>query len=687
MKRMAEKFLGGVMYGPFCRTKAVDMSEWDADFETIARLGFNCAHGFAEWHDIEYEKGKFDFTQIDHMVACATKHGILPIINIATQNSVGFYSPRWLMEECRGGEFVDADGNKTSDAIYSVTCLDHPRYIEYAERFLHEVGKHFAGDSRVGGFVLWGEPMLFRAGGGPICYCEHTVARFRKWLEKKYGTIEALNVAWGTEGPSDFRDFASVYPPKGFIRQLGGYVSFRDFRRFMSDNFCTHIRRADEILKAAGATQPTIVEADVNGGGHSRCDTWDLSACPDIAGVSSFQNLSRDIYQVMWGVDSIGKMMDKSTFVVEILGGAVAFVNHVVPTRYEVASNLILRACMGASGAMYWTFRPRMSDLEGGEFGMTLRNGTPTYRAEVGGRTARLLAERSDALLSARRDAKVAVLKSDITIDFMEEEAHASRRGALALLHDLHVNADVIGEAYLNRLSDYRVLVMPFALTMTKGAAKKIAAFVKAGGVVIADYLVAMKTPDGICYRDLSETGLNEVFGLVDSDPYQIPPHEMADNAFGIRAGDRASMLYLDGAKTLASFAGRPVLTKNVCGRGEGYFIAHHFFRAYEERGGKAPRAVIAEILAKQGVLPYLSLAHSDACDVTPLYSTALTGESGAIYSVFNATEDTVTDTVFLPLGDYESLEGVPYEGKQTNEKTEIALSLYPKETAVFFKK
>ena len=50
----------------------------------------------------------------------AVKNGLVPIINVATQNSVGFYSPRWLMEEYRGvGEgFVDSVGMRQMQGEY-----------------------------------------------------------------------------------------------------------------------------------------------------------------------------------------------------------------------------------------------------------------------------------------------------------------------------------------------------------------------------------------------------------------------------------------------------------------------------------------------------------------------------------------------------------------------------------------
>ena len=242
------RFMTGAMYAPFCRTRHASMSEWDNDMKTMKELGFTCLHGFAEWHDIEYDKGHFDFTKIDYFVECAVKNGLVPIINVATQNSVGFYSPRWLMEEYRGvGEgFVDSLGQKLMQSEYVVPCLDDPLYMSYSHRYLAKVAQHFAGDSRVGAYVIWGEPNLYspRPGNGIICYCKHTKAKFRTWLRDKYKTIDKLNDTWGNEGPSDYVDFAQVNPPAGYSRQLGGFNSWEDWREFMESNLAGHIRYA-----------------------------------------------------------------------------------------------------------------------------------------------------------------------------------------------------------------------------------------------------------------------------------------------------------------------------------------------------------------------------------------------------------------------------------------------------------
>ena len=91
-----DKLLVGTMYAPFCRTKYVDTSEWEQDIRRMAEMGYTCLHGFSEWWRVEKQKGVFDFSEQDYLIELCVKYGIVPIINVATQNGVGYYMPRWM---------------------------------------------------------------------------------------------------------------------------------------------------------------------------------------------------------------------------------------------------------------------------------------------------------------------------------------------------------------------------------------------------------------------------------------------------------------------------------------------------------------------------------------------------------------------------------------------------------------
>ena len=674
-------FIAGAMYAPFCRTKSAPMEEWDKDLKTMKELGFSCVHGFAEWHDIEYEKGRFDFTQVDYFVECAFKNGLIPIVNVATQNSVGFYSPRWLMEEYRGiGEgYVDSLGKRVMQGEYVVPCLDDPLYKVYADRYLAEVAKHFAGDERIGGYVLWGEPNIFSpcSPGSVICYCRHTQAKFCTWLKEHYGTIDKLNEAWGTEGSADYVDFSQIHPPTGWGRQLGGFASWEDWREFMEWNLASHIQNADRIFKENGATQPTITEmlTGINNG----IDSWKLSEGTDIVGISLFDMPTKRAALHMSVSDSIAKALDKSTFVVEAAGGTVKFGPPSTQTAKELKSALLMRAGYGIKGLMYWCWRPRLSDTEGNDFGMCRPDGKYLKRTKEIGILAKRMNELSHVYNSAKRKSDVAIFMSQKINHLMGAESMTdnylnSLIGAHNMMADLHINSDFISEKEIIKgsLGKYKVLILSCAYIMSEECASKIADFVKNGGKVIADYILAEKKPGGFCYTSLPGGGLDKVFGIDKEDALYIAhPTMLRENTFGIDLNTMVEEINLNTAKSIEDEykPGYPLVTENIYGDGTAIYIATQYFARYASNPLKVVRDRISGYLEKSGIMPSAIFENEDNKDYSPIISTTMYDENNSI-KIFTATNTDyypICDTLVLPEGEYESIDtasDVTFENK-----------------------
>ena len=160
MRIAEDRVVVGNMYAPFCRTEGPDVSEWPSDIAKMRELGYSCLHGFCEWSRIEKAKDVYDFSQIDRLLDLCERNGILAILNVATQNTVGFHMPAWMENEYSGRGSVDTDNNGVSlKSIHNVPCLDDPWYREYAEKFLRELASRYKGDRRLpvsgrGAFVL-----------------------------------------------------------------------------------------------------------------------------------------------------------------------------------------------------------------------------------------------------------------------------------------------------------------------------------------------------------------------------------------------------------------------------------------------------------------------------------------------------------------------------------------------------
>ncbi|MCR5264706.1 MAG: beta-galactosidase [Clostridiales bacterium] len=672
MKIKYDGFPAGAMYAPFCRTQAAPMSEWENDIRNMAKSGFNVLHGFAEWHDIEYEKGSFDFSRIDHLVKCACQNNIVPIINVATHNNVGFYSPRWLIEEYRGrGKgFIDSTGGMEQQSQFIVPCLDDPIYQAYAKRYLTAVARHFAHDDRIGGYVLWGEPSLFRPGSGyRICYCEYTVAKFREWLRGKYTDIEKLNRAWSSEGPADYIDFCQVLPPTGNSRQVGGFSSWDDWTEFMEQNLADHIRDADRLFKENGATQPTIVEMLTSI--HNSVDAWRLAETTDIIGISCFGRPNRQTALYMSMADSMAKALGKSTFVVEALGGSIKYQSNArSPSAKELISTLLQRAGHGTGGLMYWCWRPRFSDMEGNDFGMTRSDGTVKQKTlDVGKTVSEIQKLYPRIYANTVRKADVAIFHSQKANHLIDPEAMTQRLlndvvGAVYMLADLHIGADFICEKEILKgsLSKYKVLILPCSYIISEEAAAFIERFVKNGGTVIADYILAEKKPGGFCYVDLPGGGLNKVFGIDRDDILVLEdPSMIEENAYGIVRDGMMDIVVPSTAEVLSTYLDHPLVTCNQYGNGHAYYISSQFFHTYSTGLTAAQRNRLLPVLLRSGVRQSVTLEKSDSEDAPQLLTVSLfsvrSGQEKAV-TVTNSGIGIWEDTVTVPMSAVDHIGG-----------------------------
>ncbi len=696
------------MYAPFCRTLSAPMEEWDRDMQNMAKLGYNCLHGFAEWHDIEYEKGRFDFTKVDHFVSCAHKNGLVAIVNVATQNGVGFYSPRWLMEEYRGiGEgVVDAQGQKLSEEEYVVPCMDDPIYNAYAKRYLKAVAEHFAGDERVGAFVLWGEPNInsIRPGGLKICYCKHTKAKFRQWLRERYGDISKLNEAWGREGPSDYIDFCQVNPPTDLSRQKGGFNSWEDWAEYMEFNLAEHIREADKIFKENGALQPTITE--MLPGTNNGIDPWKLGEGTDIVGVSLFGKPTRNAALCMNMSNSIAKALDKSVFVVEAGGGSIKFddPNPFAPSGFtpsieELKTTVLMRAGYGAKGIMFWCWRPRLSDVEGNDFGMCRPDGKPLKRTVMLGEFARKMNDLAPLYNRCNRVSDVAIYTSQQINHIMNGDKMGNNylnavRGANYMLTDLHINSDFICEKEILKgsLSKYKVLIMPCTYVLSEKCARAVADFVAGGGHVIADYILAEKRPGGLCYTSLPGGGLDKVFGIEREDVLFIAhPTMERENCLGIETGTMIEQMILTSAESIGGeyMPEYPIISKNRYGDGSAVYIATQYFSKYVKKPSSALRRVLLDMLKEYGITPYAVLETEDSKAQSALITSLISDEDDTvnIITVTNTDYDRIEDSLILPEGDYKLVEEIEkYTITHINGKTEIAFTLNSLETLSLYR-
>ena len=245
----------GATYAPLPKATEVDPSEWPRDIENFASLGFNTFRLFLCWDRIEQQPGKRDFSRVDLAFELAARHGLRVIANVGGTftNLQAIYPPRHLVyeEHCTLLK-PTPDADETLRFNRFKLCYDDPRYQELTREFLHCAVARYKDHPALLAWSGWNEPRLAE------CYCRHTVALYRKWLERRYGDLETLAKAWSGEFPVRFRSWEDVNPQPEASFEAGGYVPFLDWRRFLAENRTDKFHLVKSWIREVDPETPVI---------------------------------------------------------------------------------------------------------------------------------------------------------------------------------------------------------------------------------------------------------------------------------------------------------------------------------------------------------------------------------------------------------------------------------------------
>ena len=217
---------------------------WDEDMRLMKLANCNeMTMGIFSWSDIEPTEGEFDFTVLDTMMEKIHQNGGKVIL--ATPSAA---RPHWLAEKYPEVLMTNASGQKEHIRRRHNFCPSSEVYREKVriidEKLAKRYGKHPA---------LIGWHLSNEYGDGALdgfCYCDKCAAKFRRWLKKKYKTIDNLNDAWWTGFWSNtFNNFEQIEPPYANVGNFSLCGLRLDWRRFLSDQLCDFMKHEITAVK------------------------------------------------------------------------------------------------------------------------------------------------------------------------------------------------------------------------------------------------------------------------------------------------------------------------------------------------------------------------------------------------------------------------------------------------------
>ena len=189
-------------------------------------LGFTSHETYVIWRDIETSEGVWDWTHYDACVASHEATGMkwVPFIILGPAYTI----PDWFYHSADHHGYVCLEHNTETD----IMSLWAPSTRTHVEEFITEFANHYKDNPNIESVLLgitgnYGEAIYPVSSGsadwtsdyhgdyhshpGMWCGDPYALADFARWLEEKYGTIAALNTAWGTS----YASFTQATPRDG----------------------------------------------------------------------------------------------------------------------------------------------------------------------------------------------------------------------------------------------------------------------------------------------------------------------------------------------------------------------------------------------------------------------------------------------------------------------------------------
>jgi len=376
-------------------------------------------------------------------------------------------------------------------------CLDDPAYsqgvVTALRRELRGLGKMGVKVCSTGDEISIGRYASFN----DMCQSEHTVAAFRRWLAKRYGSIAALNREWATK----YASFAEVPGIRwADVENMPNKAPWAEFRTFMETRMESYLRTFGAECRALLPGARVGFDGNSTLCSYNGFDWWRISGVADM--VTLYRTAAAEHYLGCFH-RARGVKPHFSMWLSAPVGKALAY------RPWEMLFE-------GMTGADYW-YEPLLlnPDHTINEYGQRLGEQVTEIQRGLG-----------TLLLSAERlYDPVAILYSQASVHAATIEAPTGRPGPVELNADhfawTHLMRDAgftpefisyeqLADGYLS-LATHRALVLPLCYALSAAETEQIERFVAAGGLLIVDSSPGLYNERG---RRLGRGQIDELLGV-----------------------------------------------------------------------------------------------------------------------------------------------------------------------------
>lgn len=487
----------GIAFGGDYNPDQWSEETWDDDVRLMKKAGVNTvALAIFSWDRIQPQENRWDFGWLDRIIDKLGKAGIATDLASATATA-----PLWLYEKHPEVLPCDKFGHPVNAGSRQSWSPTSPVFKEYALTLCRKLAERYGANPYVTAWHMGNE----YGWNNRNDYSDNALNAFRLWCERKYGTIGALNQAWGTTfWGQEMNSFDEVLIPRFMgADSMVNPGQKLDFERFGNDMLLDFYKAERDAIAGICPDKPFTTNFMVS---TDQC-------CMDYADWANEVNfVSNDHYFHEGGemhLDELAcsdALMDsfalgKPWYVMEHSTSAVQWKPlNMRKRKGETVRDSLAHVAMGADAINFFQWRASAFGAESFHSAMVPHAGEDTKLFRQVCELGETLQTLADAGVQGSE-----LERSDTAILFSAESEWATRSETLPSMklnhwHDVRdwyrafldagTRADIMPLKY--DWSDYKTVVLPTVLMLSAVDTRRLADFVAAGGRVVVGYATGL---------------------------------------------------------------------------------------------------------------------------------------------------------------------------------------------------
>lgn len=609
------------------------------------------------WASLQKDDDRWDFTQLDKIIGLAADNGL----NICLATSTGAH-PAWMARKYPEILRVNEEGIRRKFGSRHNSCPNSPVYRKFSAQLAGKLAGRYKSCKNI---VAWHVSNEY----GGMCYCENCEGAFRRWLKKKYGTIQELNRVWNTAFWSHtFYDWDEIVVPdlrseefyygQGLLRTNFQGISL-DYRRFMSDSMQECYRLEYDAIKKETPDIPVTTNLM---GTYSGLDYQRWAKDMDFISWDNYPSYDSQPWEPALRHDLMRGLKQGMPFALMEQTPSVSNWHPYCSLKRPGVMRLMSwqAAAHGADTIMFFQMRQSIGACEKLHSALIGHRGNEHTRVfaemtalgaeldQIGGKTLGGRTPSQAAIVFDWDNWWATQLSAGPTIllDYVKEIEAWYR-----YFWEKNIPVDIIGAG--DPLDKYQLIAAPMLYLCKNGFGEKLARWTAGGGCFLGSYFSGYAQENDLIVTGGYPGSLKDMLGIwVEETDAPVPdtPVTFTFRDKKHRAEILCDLLHLEGAEALGYYkdefyAGMPAVTRNSFGKGCAYYVATHsdpeFYREF-----------LDEVCARQHITP--------VADSSPQVEITLRRTQNAdIYFALNHTD--TASTCRIPAAVRDLISGHTY--------------------------